>query len=194
MKNISSYINESIFSKHQIESLTDEELNYKFKHIYKGKQDVRSIIRFGVEHYKKDPDELMKEYKEKIALDKILSDADFSDSFRASVTNPDNEDTEEYSSLNNVYVERTKVNSKGYCVIFDPCLANNAPYSFLVCSAPGSKSGTYARTLKPIEFIEPNGYEKDIHEHYDEFDCLNRVFFDDFRDAWEYIENKYGKF
>ena len=182
MKHLSSYINESIFDpvKTYWQILSDDELNYKFKHLIQASGDVvKDIIVKDVKNYQKDPEENAKRLKKLIAVDKFLVEHKFSRRDKCNIGN--------YGDL---YQLKTGVNSKGYCVVFDIFGTFKGTWNFLVCRAK-SKVG---KTLTPVEFVEPKDEEKFIHLEWSEFQDVPRTFYDDIEDAWKYIENKYGRF
>ena len=184
MKHLVSYIKESVFDTIELytDILSPEELNYKFKYLIQSARVVKDIIAHDVKHYQKDPEENAKMLKKDIIIDKLLDDNGFNARDRVNI------------SLNGVdygliFQTKTAVNSKGYCVVFDPYSMAYHNWCFLVTRA-ASKVG---KTLRPLEWVEPKYFEEKNHQ-YDEFKGVERTFYDDIQDAWKYIENKYGRF
>lgn len=186
MKNIISYINETIFNQAiSIEDvLTDEELNYKFKHtLAPRRKTVNDIILDISRSHKKNLIEVANEFKLRIYIDKLLSSLGF---FRR------------YCCLSDFdeYLLKTDPNDYGYSVVFDPFNRtdpmdkSHATWNFLVC-----ESYENGETLKPIEWVEPKSESSIIHNSYGtDFPNTPKTFYDDIDSAWKYIEKKYGKF
>lgn len=184
MKDIATYIKESIFDPVKIYSLSDEELNYKFKILDDTCGDVvKDIIIRRVERYGKDPDETAKNLKKLIKVDKFLVGKKFSRRNKCSIDDND-------IRYKDIYQLKVETNSNGYSVVFDPLSSVNSTWNLLVCKAK-SKEG---KTLRPVEFVEPKDEEDKIHIKWSYFQEIPRTFYDDIEDAWKYIENKYGKF
>ena len=185
MKRLVDSIKESVFDpiKTYSDILTPEELDYKFKSlIFPSGRVVKDIIIKNVKDYQKDPDESAKQLKKDIVIDKLLVSNGFNQDNRITLSNGN-------SKYGPLYHLKSKVNPKGYCAVFDPYDHAYHNWNFLVTKATSS----VGKTLKPIEWVEPKDNEEKNHQ-YDEFNGIERTYFDDPIEAWKYIEKKYGRF
>lgn len=166
------------------DSLTDEELNYKFKAIisFTGGYTVKELIENYERTRNRDKDVSAAEFKILIPIDKLLAANGFKQRDKCKIIFSN-------GGSNELYFTKTEVNRNGYCVVFDPSGFSDAPWNFLVTKA-GSKVG---KTLRPLEFVEPKEFEEDIHKYCDD-PAAKRTFYDDIEEAWDYIVKKYGRF
>lgn len=177
MIKLSNYITEKL---HLNKGINKEIENYDFKILdHASGNNSLKIIENARKLYNKD---VTAEMIQDIETDKLLFDKGFSMNYR---------DRKKILIKKELYTDGyficTPVNKNGYCIIFFN-EGYTVPWYFLITKA-ASKVG---KTLNAIEWVESKEYEKEIHK-YDTFE-LNKTFYDDINDAWDYIEKTYGKF
>lgn len=188
MKRLVSYVKESVFDpiKTYGDILTPEELNYRFVVLeHPSGNVVKKIIENDVKHYQKDPEENAKKLKKEIEIDKFLADHDFSNDIKCTVRVGG-------VAHSDIYQWRSPINKKGYCVVYDPYgnIYKEPGYVFLV-TLSRSKVG---KTLDAIEWVESDYLEEENHKYESADEGIPRVNKDNIKEAWEYIEKKYGRF
>ena len=186
MKNISLYIKEGIFDpiKTYSDILSNEELNYKFRYIVQASGDVvKDILYKDAKNYHKDPEKNAEQLKKLIFIDKFLINKGFNNKDKCALD-------DDCIRRGDLYYIKSKINSKGYCVVFDALGSIKTTWNLLVCKAKSKAE----RTLRPVEFVEPKDEEELIHTKWSYYSEVPRTFYDNIEDAWKYIENKYGSF
>lgn len=186
MKHLVDNIKESVFDPVKLypDILSPEELKYRFKRIIQSTfGTVEDIITHDTKHYQKDPEEIARLLKQDIVVDKILYDNGFSRRDKSKLDMGD-------IIYNDMYLLKTKVNAKGYCVVFDPYITDRHSWCFLVTKAVSA----VGRTLRAIEWVEPKKAEKE-NQCYgsSEKEIVEKTIYEDPTEAWKYIEKKYGR-
>lgn len=179
MKQLNTYITEKL---HLRTGMGVELEDYDFKILLHSgsSNNSKKIVEHTKEKYDKD---ISARIAQDIVVDKCLVRNKFNRRDKVAITIGMTKDSGGFHV-------KSPINSRGYCVVFDEFMSLEAPWSFLVTKA-ASKVG---KTLRGVEFVEPEDYTENIHEYDASGDDIPKTYFDDIDDAWEYIEKKYGKF